>query len=234
MKLSSSLHIAAIVLFLSYSHKAFSFSPAIQESTTFKESYIHDKPGGEDVLNSLAVTPYHVYLKTNVPAWAMLWMNIAGEVDVAHHWSVNLSFYYSGFNYFTGHRKFRTAAIMPEVRYWPHRDNQGFFVGLHPGLAWYNVAFGGEYRYQDHNERTPAIGGGVSAGFRMNLSHNQRWKLEASVGFGVYRLDYDLFENYKNGPLVGRKQRTFYGIDNAAISLCYTFDYFKNKKGGTK
>lgn len=168
--------------------------------------------------------PLHAYIKTNIPAWGMLWINGAGEFDIAPHWSANVSLYYSGFNYFTHTRKFRTFTVMPEVRYWFRRDNQGFFVAPHFGLGWYNCAFGGEYRYQDHNRRTPAIGGGVNAGFRFNISRNGRWRLETSVGFGAYRLDYDIFVNDYNGLLVDRRQRTFYGIDNAAISICYMFD----------
>ena len=174
----------------------------------------------------------HAYLKTNVPAWFLLWINLAGEYDISKHWSVNLSIYYSGFDYFQRTRKYRTFAVMPEVRYWFRPDNQGFFVAPHFGLGWYNVAFEGAYRYQDHDGRTPAIGGGVNAGFRCNISRNKRWRLECSIGFGIYALDYDMFVNKANGLLAGRKKRTFYGIDNAALSVCYMFDV--RKKGGRK
>lgn len=188
----------------------------------------------EDTVVAMTVPEWqrHAYVKTNVPAWFLLWINLAGEIDIAPHWSANLSLYYSGFNYFQSTRKYRTFTIMPEVRYWFRGDNQGFFVAPHFGLGWYNVAFEGAYRYQDHDGNTPAIGGGINAGYRFNISRNGRWRLECSVGFGIYRLDYDLFQNRHNGLLVGRKQRTFYGIDNAALSICYMFDV--KKKGGKK
>lgn len=174
----------------------------------------------------------HAYLKTNVPAWFLIWLNAAGEYDIAPHWSVNLSLYYSGFNYFHHRRKYRTFAVMPEIRYWFSKNNQGFFVAPHFGLAWYNVSFDGPYRYQDHNGSTPALGGGIDAGFRFNISRNRRWRMEFSVGFGIYHLDYDKFINEHNGKLAGRCRRTFYGIDNAALSICYMFDV--RKKGGKK
>lgn len=174
----------------------------------------------------------HAYVKTNIPAWFLLWTNAAGEYDIAPHWSVNLSVYYSGFDYFQHRRKYRTFALMPELRYWPSKNNQGFFVAPHFGMAWYNVAFEGKYRYQDHDGTTPALGGGVNAGFRFNVSRNRRWRLEFSVGFGIYHLDYDLFINERNGLLAGRRKRTFYGVDNAALSICYMFDV--KKKGGKK
>lgn len=175
--------------------------------------------------------PLHWYLKTNIPAWAMLWTNIAAEFDCAPHWSVQLPVYYSGFNYFSSRRKFRTLAIVPEVRYWFSDSNQGWFAGVHLGMAYYNVAFGGDFRYQDHNRRTPAIGGGVNFGYRLNISSNRLWRLEFSLGAGVYRLDYDKFSNEDNGLLMGRCKKTFAGIDNAAVSLCYTFDL---SKGGSR
>ena len=174
----------------------------------------------------------HWYLKTNIPAWGMLWSNIQAELDVARNWSVMLPVYYSGWNYFTSTRKFRTFTVMPEVRYWLRPDNQGFFVGAHAGFCYYNVAFGGAKRYQDHNKRTPALGGGVNVGYRMPISRNGRWHLEFSIGAGVYSLDYDTFENRHNGLLTGREHDTFFGIDNAAISLCYRFDILR--KGGAR
>lgn len=172
-----------------------------------------------------------ITLKTNVPAWALLWINIAPEIDFDPHWSGTLPIYYSGFNYFTGHRKYRTFALMPEVRWWPKYNNEGFFMGLHTGLVWYNVAFEGQYRYQDHDRNSPAIGAGLTFGWRFNFTRNPRWKMEAAIGAGVYRLCYDRFLNYHNGLFVDTKRRTFFGIDNAALSICYQFGAKKSKGG---
>lgn len=131
-----------------------------------------------------------VYLKTNLPAWLLFWSNIGAEIDIAPHFSAELSIYYSGLDYFSNRLKFRTFTIMPECRYWPSRHNDGFFTGIHFGLAYYNVALFGENRYQDHDGTTPALGGGLTVGWRMPL-HSPRWKIEFSVGAGIYRLDYD-------------------------------------------
>lgn len=173
-----------------------------------------------------------LYIKTNLPAWAMLWTNVAAEVDLGKHWSFALPVYYSGFNYFSGKTKFRTLALQPEVRWWVKADNTGFFAGAHFGLGWYNCAFGGENRYQDHNRRTPAIGGGLAVGYRFYFCSNRRWQMEASIGAGVYRLDYDVFENKHNGLITDRRKRTFYGIDQAAFTISYRFDL--SGKGGAR
>ncbi|MCM1093375.1 MAG: DUF3575 domain-containing protein, partial [Lachnospiraceae bacterium] len=193
----------------------------VSDAVDAEDSAAHaDELPGNDAASS---SSRRLYLKSNAPAWAMLWMNIAAELDVAPHWSVALPVYYSGFNYFTGHTKFRTFAVQPEARYWWHEDNTGWFIGAHFGLAYYNVAFGGDHRYQDHGKDTPALGGGVSGGFRFPLTADGRWSMEASVGAGVYRLDYDVFDNRHNGLIVDRRRRTFVGIDNVALSFCYRF-----------
>jgi len=176
----------------------------------------------------------HLYLKTNTIGLALAMANIAIEVDLAKHWSFNLPIYYSAWDYFKSTIKFRTLAIQPEFRYWLSEENDGFFTGAHFGLAYYNFAFDGAIRYQDHNRETPAIGGGISIGYRVPISKDQRWKMEFSVGGGVFPLHYDKFHNTprtKDGLMIESIKKTFWGIDQAAISLSYTFDL---KKGGKR
>ncbi len=175
---------------------------------------------------------HKVYLKTNMPAWAMLWINAAVEFDITERVSAQLPVYYSGFNYFTRTLKFRTFALQPSLRWWPRRDNMGFFLEGHFGLAWYDFAKDGEFRYQDHFKRRPAIGGGIGIGYRFHFNSNRRWTMEASLGAGIYHLNYDIFENHTNGYIVGQRRRTFYGIDHAALSISYSFDL--GKKGGVR
>ena len=160
--------------------------------------------------------------------------NVAMEIDLAKHWSFILPIYYSAWDYFTSTIKFRTLAVQPEFRYWFIPDNEGWFVGVHWGLAYYNFAFDGDYRYQDHNRETPSIGGGVSAGYRMPISKNKRWRMEFALGAGVYSRHYDKFyntSNTKDGLLSESIKNTYWGIDQAAISFSYTFDL---KKKGEK
>ena len=172
----------------------------------------------------------HLYFKTNAIGWGMLISNLAVEADLAQHWSATLPIYYSAMNYFTSTVKFRTLCFQPEVRYWLNENNQGWFGGAHLGLAWFNYAKGGDWRYQDHNRKTPLWGGGVSGGYRKAISRNQRWFLEFSLGTGVYKLHYDIFYNEPNGRRIETRKRTFFGIDQAAVTLAYRFDF--KQKGG--
>ena len=180
-------------------------------------------------VDTIVVNPNHWYLKTNLVGWGMAAGNIGYEVDFGKRWSFAIQAYYSALNYFTRTLKFRTLSFQPEIRYWlTGRD--GFFVGGHFGLSWYNYAFNGHYRYQDHNGRRPSPGGGLSIGYRMPIGKNGKWRLEFAVGAGIYHLNYDRYVNEPNGAWVDRKSDTYYGVDNAAISIVYTFDKKNRRK----
>lgn len=170
----------------------------------------------------------HLYLKTNFIGLGMLSANIAGEVDLYKHLSVSLPIYYSAVNYFKSTIKFRNLSTQPEVRFWFSEKNDHWFVGAHMGVSYYNFAFDGDYRYQDHNGRTPAIGGGLSLGYRLPLGQDTRWKLEFSAGAGVYPLHYDVFHNtpdVKDGLMIETREGRYFGLDRLSVSLAYMFDW---------
>ena len=168
-------------------------------------------------------------VKTNAVGWAMAISNVAVEIDLSQRLSLNIPVYYSAWNYFSGTTKFRILAAQPELRYWPTR-NRRLFAGVHFGVASYNFALGGKWRIQDHDGTAPALGGGVSVGYRMPLGRSDRWNVEFSLGAGAYRLHYDKFHNESGGVYSSTVRKTFFGIDNAAVSFSYTFDL--KKKGG--
>lgn len=171
-----------------------------------------------------------IYVKTNAVGWAMLISNAGVEWEFSSRWSAALSVYYSALNYFKLTRKFRTLAIMPEIRLWLNDGKKTrFWVDAHLGLAYYNYAKCGDWRYQDHNGRTPALGGGLGLGLRTPLGHSDHWFFETSVGAGVYRLHYDIFRNERNGALTGERHRTFYGLDRVALSIAYKFNLNRHK-----
>ena len=170
-------------------------------------------------------------VKTNAVGWAMAISNVAVEIDLSQRLSLNIPVYYSAWNYFSGTTKFRILAAQPELRYWPTRDRR-FFAGVHFGVASYNLALGGKWRIQDHDGTTPALGGGVSAGYRTPLGRSDCWNVEFSFGAGAYRLHYDKFHNEPGGAYSSTVRKTFFGVDNAAVSFSYTFDL--KKKGGRR
>ena len=176
-----------------------------------------------------------LYVKTNMIGLALLSANLAVEVDLTRHWSVTLPVYYCAIDWFKSTIKFRNFTVQPEARYWfRHSANDGFFLGAHVGMAYYNFAFDGQYRYQDYRGRTPALGGGLSTGYRMPISsHNKHWRIEFTIGAGIYPLDYSIFNNtpnVKDGQWVERRKKTYIGLDQTAVTLAYSFDLKKRKK----
>lgn len=167
------------------------------------------------------------HVSTSALGWALGMINVMGEYDFGCHWSVGLSVYYSGWNYARATRKFRTFLFRPEVRYWFDAGHRGFFVDAHVQMAAYNFALPGwDYRIQDAKGHHPALGGGIGAGYRLPLDRHGRWAAEAALGIGVYHLEYDRFVNEQNGAHVDRRERTFFGIDNVALSVVYNFNAF--------
>ena len=155
-----------------------------------------------------------LYIKTNALGWGLLITNLALEVDLARHWTFSLPVYFSGWDYFSPTVKFRTLSFQPEVRY--H----------------FNLAVDGEYRLQDRDGDTPAIGGGVAVGYRKSLTKDKRLKMEFSIGGGVYDVHYDRFRNKPNGFLVDTNDRLYIGPDQASVTISYSFNL--SKKGGEK
>ena len=164
-----------------------------------------------------------ISLKTNTVAWALLMGNLAVEVDLNRNVSLNLPVWYSAIDYFKSTVKFRTFAVQPELR-WNFDKPDGLYVGSHFGLAYFNLAANGKYRIQTRNGDEPIIGGGLSAGYRIPLSDDGKWKLELGLGAGAYRFNYDKFFNEPNGAKAGSVCRTYIGVDNASVSVSYSFD----------
>lgn len=175
-----------------------------------------------------------LYLKTNLAKWALLIANFAIEADIAAHWTLGLDMFYSNWDYFTPTTKFRMAGFMSELRYFFNPiENDGWFVGGHFGYSYYNMAFNGAHRYQDLYGETPTKGGGLSAGWRKQFGPKNKWRLEFSLGAGIYPLHYSVFnntENYKHGQWIEKRKETFYGIDQISVTIGYAIDTYKYKK----
>ena len=89
------------------------------------------------------------YLKTNLSTYFLLVPNLAIEWEMGKHFSGSVPIYHCGWDWFRLFNKFRVLGIQPEVRYYLKDNFSGFFGGVHATMAWYNIAMGGDYRYQD-------------------------------------------------------------------------------------
>lgn len=199
--------------------------PAVEVVTDTVIEEVAPQPAAPaEIIAPAADRVRHFYVKTNAVEWVLGISNIAAEVDLAPRFSVSLPLSYSGWNYFSSTTKFRKFSMYPELRYWLSDDNSGLFTGIHFGMAWYNFAIGGKYRVQDKGAHTPALGGGVSVGYRMPIDRSRRWKAEFALGLGIYILHYDKYINIPNGALVSTERHTYAGPDQVSVTIAYTFD----------
>lgn len=184
---------------------------------------------------AFSVRQRNIYIKTNAVAWGFAIANAALEIDLCKHLSLSVPVYYSAWDYFVSTLKFRTFSVTPEFRFWLSENSSGPFVGTHFGFTYYNFAFDRSCRYQDHSEKTPAIGGGLSLGYRMPIGTSKHWKVEFSMGYGAHWLYYDKFQNTDRtnvGRLIDSVKKVKFGIDQVNLSISYSFDL--KKLGGKK
>jgi hypothetical protein len=203
----------------------------VEQSELYFPRPLHEPSEAEKAAAARNKFNYGLSLKTNLIGLGLGISNIGIEADLAKHWSLAIPIYYSAWNYFSPTIKFRTLGVQPEVRYWFKENNTGLFLGAHLGVASYNIATDGLTRFQDHNGKSPAWGGGISVGYRMPLSKKHpNWKVEFTVGAGAYALYYDKFYNLEDGRLFDSRRRTYFGVDNAAINISYRFNLNKRKR----
>lgn len=111
-----------------------------------------------------------------------------------------------------------------EYRYWLCQKFSGHFFGLHALGSQFNI--GGHelpllfeknskhYRYEGYG-----YGGGISYGYQFYLS--KRWSLEANIGVGYARLNYDKYDCVKCGSKLDSEKKNYIGPTKAGISLIY-------------
>lgn len=66
-----------------------------------------------------------------------------------------------------------------------------------------------------------AIGFGISYGYQWILS--SRWGLEATLGIGYARFDYDIY-SVEDGSKIGENKKDYFGPSKGAISITYVIN----------
>lgn len=77
-------------------------------------------------------------VKTNLAAWAGTIMNVAADVQVGRHWSVELPVLWCPW-YVSDQHAVKTFTIQPEGRYWLSKPGEGHFFGAHAHVGWFSV-----------------------------------------------------------------------------------------------
>lgn len=163
----------------------------------------------------------YVAVKTNLAAWAGTIMNVAADVQVARHWSVELLVLWCPW-YVSSEHAIKTFTIQPEARYWLSKPGAGHFFGVHAHVGWFNVKWNRD-RYQDTDR--PLLGAGISYGYL--LPFNEHWAGEFTLGAGYANMRYDTYYNIDNGARIDTRTKNYWGITRVGLSVVYRFNLKK-------
>lgn len=156
-----------------------------------------------------------VWLKTNIPYWALVVANLGVEVRLSDHWSLDIPVMYSPYTIAPTYR-FRIFAVQPSARYWLKPDMTGHFFGIHATGGMFNISVNDTQRFQDING---AWGGGIDYGYALKFS--KHWGMEFNIGIGYLWSRYETFYNIENGVSYNEATLNYFGITRLGISLIY-------------
>lgn len=160
----------------------------------------------------------YVAVKTNLAAWAGTILNLAADVQVSEHISVELPVLWCPW-YVSDKHAVKTFTIQPEGRYWLARPGEGHFFGVHAHIGWFNVKWNRD-RYQDTSR--PLLGAGISYGYLLPLG--EHWAGEFTLGAGYANMKYDTYYNIGNGARIDTRTKNYWGITRVGISVVYRFN----------
>lgn len=158
-------------------------------------------------------------VKTNLLYDATATINLGTELRLHRQWTFDLSGNYNPWT-FAGNKKWKHWLVQPEARYWFCESFSGHFGGL--------SLFGGEgnignidafkklkhYRYDGW-----CIGLGITYGYAWALGRN--WSMEASLGVGYARFDYDKYDCPGCGDWLSDGVTHYFGPVKLALSVIY-------------
>ena len=163
----------------------------------------------------------YVAVKTNLAAWAGTIMNLAADVQVSEHFSVELPVLWCPW-YVSDKHAVKTFTIQPEARYWLSKPGEGHFLGVHAHVGRYSVKWNRD-RYQDTDR--PLLGAGISYGYL--LPFNAHWAGEFTLGAGYANMRYDTYYNIDNGARIDTRTKNYWGITRVGLSVVYRFNLKK-------
>lgn len=163
----------------------------------------------------------YLAVKTNLAAWAGTIMNVAADVQVSEHFSVELPVLWCPW-YVGSKHAVKTFTIQPEARYWLSNPGEGHFLGVHAHVGRYSVKWNRD-RYQDADR--PLLGAGISYGYL--LPFNEHWAGEFTLGAGYANMRYATYYNIDNGARIDTRTKNYWGITRVGLSVVYRFNFKK-------
>jgi hypothetical protein len=194
-------------------------TPAKAPAQTGKSNAAKNKTVNKAPKEKKTATPTKSYiaLKTNVPFLAVGIQNLAIEIKLHKHISIDFPVMWSIGDIEREHG-LHTIAFQPEGRWWLKSAGEGHFFGLHAHAAWFNLKWE-DTRYQ--SEQYPLLGAGISYGYKLPFS--EHWGAEFTLGAGYANMKYNTYYNIENGAKLDTRKRNYWGITRVGASLVYRF-----------
>lgn len=172
---------------------------------------------------SMTLCAQHVGVKNNLLYDATLTPNLGIEIGLGKKTTLDLSGNYNPFIFSEG-KRIKHWLAQPEFRYWTCERFNGWFFGVHLhggefSFAKVRLPFNLYTNLRDNRYEGYYYGGGLSAGYQWMLG--KRWNLEATLGVGYARVEYDRYRCADCSPKVGSGSKNYFGPTKAAVSLIY-------------
>lgn len=190
----------------------------VQQEVKSEPEQTHQPMQTDELVSVSQTSSRYVAVKTNLTAWAGTIMNLAADVQVSEHFSVELPVLWCPWHVSSKHAV-KTFTIQPEGRYWLARPGEGHFFGVHAHIGWFNVKWNRD-RYQDTSR--PLLGAGISYGYLLPLG--EHWAGEFTLGAGYANMKYDTYYNIGNGARIDTRTKNYWGITRVGISVVYRFN----------
>jgi hypothetical protein len=150
-------------------------------------------------------------------------INLGVELKLSERYSLDIPVNLNAWSFSNG-KKWKHVLIQPEFRWWLCESFYGHFAGLHGMYGHYNVAgmklpFKFLPELKTNRYQGDLYGVGVSYGYQWILS--PRWNLEATLGVGYVRFEYEKFACEKCGDKLGDNGKNYFGPTKAGISVIY-------------
>ena len=173
-------------------------------------------------LLSFAAYSQVVGIKSNLLYDATTSMNLGVEVALAPKLTLDISGNYNPWEF--NNKQFKHWLVQPELRYWLCEKFNGSFFGIHAHYAEFNakgikLPFDLYPGLKDHRYQGKLYGAGVSYGYHWILK--KRWSMEATVGVGYARVDYDRNNCQDSGTKLNSGQKNYFGPTKLGLSLIY-------------
>ena len=160
-----------------------------------------------------------VALKTDLLLWGTTTPNAGMETALGRNLTLSATAAYNAWK-FSGGMKLNLYLLQPEFRYWFCRRYEGHFVGVHAHYAHYNI---GNISFisglKDRVVQGNLYGGGLSYGYHWAIG--ERWGLEAVLGGGYTRLEYEKYRCAECDERIGTFKQSYFGLTRAGVSLIY-------------